>query len=249
VSKKYRKPPIVEVLCELQFEQDSPWDLATTGIIYDKIQKDFPIRRQALRVTLGPPVPGDVNPQIGSVPIMQFWNQDEKALIQVGAYLLSINQLKPYISWEEFLPKVEEGINAYRSVAAPSNIRGISLRYINSINIISTDDVINLDDYLEFRPHVGPNLPQLNGPFTVATQISYENSRDTLTLQLISITGTSTPNTLTVNLDLNYSLAKAGEVALDNVTKWLEEAHQHIIEVFEASITDNVKQEFEEVQE
>src|SRR2546430_7525943 len=28
MSKKYKKPPIVEAVCEFQFEEDSSWDLA-----------------------------------------------------------------------------------------------------------------------------------------------------------------------------------------------------------------------------
>src|SRR5207248_2240788 len=118
----YKNPPIIEVLCEFQFEQDSPWDLAIPGIIYDRVQKSFPIRRQAARITIELSAQGEAGPQLSSKTLTQFWSESEQSLIQVGAYLLSVNHLKPYPSWEKFLPLIEEGFNAYREVANPKSI-------------------------------------------------------------------------------------------------------------------------------
>lgn len=243
-SKQYKHSPLVEVLCEFQFEQDTPWDLTIPGIIYEGLKENFPTRRQATRITLGLPSPGDTNPQISSTQITQFWSVDEKSLIQVGPYLLSVNRLNPYPSWENFLPMIENGFKTYCDVAYPNSIRSIALRYINSIKI--EGKVVNLDQYFEFRPFVGPNLPQTHGPFTQAIQIPFEDGRDILTLQLGSITGSAVSDILTINLDLTYSLAKSGEVALNGVSKWVEKAHEHIKDVFEASITRKLKEEFGE---
>jgi uncharacterized protein (TIGR04255 family) len=216
-------------------------------IVYDRVKESFPTRRQTTRVSLGPPAQGDMNPQLAFMPLTQFWSKDETSLIQVGTHLLSINHLKPYPFWEKFLPIVTYGFNAYQEAVAPKGIRGISLRYVNKIDIPGTQ--VNLEDYFEFRPFVGPNLPQLHGPFMVAIQLPYENARDVLTLQLISITGTSIQNTLAISLDLTYSLVKPGEITADGVVNWMENAHHYIVEVFEASITDKLKKEFGEVPE
>jgi len=58
-----------------------------------------------------------------------------------------------------------------------------------------------------------------------------------------------TPDTVAVMLDLNYFLAQAGGVSQDDVFEWVEVAHSHVEEVFEACITDRLRQMFEEVTE
>jgi uncharacterized protein (TIGR04255 family) len=248
-GKRYKKSPIVEAVCEFQFEESSSWDLAIPGLVYEKIRAKFPIRRQATRVTLGIPASEEkVGPQFGTVPLMQFLRKDEKALIQIGPNLLSINILKPYPSWQKFLPSIKKGVNSYCDVIMPKGIQRIGLRYINQIDF--PDKNIKLEDYLEFRPFIGPKLPQDFGSFIVGIQVPYENSRDILNLQLASLpnTGISEDNAAMI-LSLDYVLLKRGEVALDEVFEWVETAHSHIEEVFEASISKNLRNLLEEIVE
>lgn len=247
VSKKYRKSPIVEAICEFRFEEDSPWDMAIPGLVYEKVRNSFPIRRQAAQVAIGFSGSQEgIVPQFGTVPIMQFLRTDEKALIQVGAHLLSVSVLKPYPSWQRFMPLIRKGFEAYCDVADPKRIRRIGLRYINHIEIPSQN--IKLEDYFEFRPYVGSGLPQDFGTFVVGIQIPYEENRDTLSLQLTSlpIPGLQTDKAIIV-LSLDYFLLKPGEVALEEAFKWIETAHLHIGDVFEACITENLRALFKGV--
>ena len=76
----------------------------------------------------------------------------------------------------------------------------------------------------------------------------YEETRDILNLQLVSL---PRPNISTDNaamiLSLDYVLLKPGEVALDEAFKWVEIAHSHIEDVFEACITQKLRDLFKEV--
>jgi len=246
-SKKYRKSPIVEAICEFQFDENPSFDSAIPGLVYEKIRTTFPILRQATRVTVSVSATSqEVGPQFGTVPLMQFLRKDEKALIQVGSNLLSVNVLRPYPSWQKFLPLIKRGFNAYREVVAPIGIQRIGLRYINHIEIPGQN--INLEDYLEFRPFVGLKLPQDFGTFVAGIQVPYEESRDILNLQLVSL---PRPNISTDNaamiLSLDYVLLKPKEVALDEAFKWVDIAHSHIEDVFEACITQKLRDLFKEV--
>jgi len=247
MGKKYRNPPIVEALCEFRFEPDEPWDMAIPGLVYGKIRDGFPIRRQAkafeVSVAAGPE---GIGQQVLTTNRMQFLREDEKALIQVGPNLLAVNHLKPYPTWQEFLPLIRHGFEAYLIAARPKGIRRIGLRYINRIEF--PGERVELADYLEFRPFVGERLPKDYGPFIVGIQISFEDSRDALRLQLTSAT-VETPGTIAVMLDLDYFLAQPGGVSQDDVFKWIEVAHGHVEEVFEACITDRLRQMFGEVTE
>jgi len=243
MGRRYRNPPIIEALCEFRFEPDSPWDLAMPGLIYERVREAFPERRQAKMFDVG--IAPETFGQIRTTDRMQFLDEDEKAIIQVGPHFLAVNHLEPYPSWEEFLPLMEKGLEAYCDVADPKNIYRIGLRYINHIEFAKQR--IDLEEYFEFHPFVGPNLPQEFGPFIVGIQIAYDNS-DILKITLATAP-TETPDIIAVALDLDYFLVKPGEVVLNNVFEWVNVAHDRIEGAFEACITNRLRQTFEEVKE
>jgi uncharacterized protein (TIGR04255 family) len=120
----------------------------------------------------------------------------------------------------------------------------VELRYINRIEI--PGQRIQLEDYFEFRPFIGPNLPQDFGPFIVGIQVPYTDSRDMLRLQVANAAA-ETPDIVAIMLDLDYFLAQPGGVSKEQVFQWIEVAHSRVEEVFEACITDRLRQMFEEV--
>lgn len=245
-EKKYNNPPVIEALCEFQFESDS-WDLAVPGLIYKQVEGTFPKRRSAKVVSLSlSPQKEGIEQEVQTEERVRFLREDENALIQVGRCFLAINHLEPYSSWHEFLRLIELGLTAYREIAAPKRIRRIGLRYINRIEI--PEKSIELEDYFHFRPFVGPELLQDIDAFICGIQVPFEGSRDTLKLQLTSTT-TKDPNITAAILDLDYFLVKPGAVVLDNVLEWVDAAHERVVECFEASIAERLKERFKEVKE
>lgn len=244
MGRRYRNPPIIEALCEFRFEPSASWDLTIPGLIYEKTREGFPRRHQAKAFEVSVAAsPGGVEQQVLTTDRVQFLREDEKALIQVGPNLLAVNHLKPYPTWQDFLPLIRQGFDAYLEVASPKGIQRVGLRYINRIEI--PGQRIELEDYFEFRPFVGPKLPQDFGSFIVGIQVPYENSRDSL--RLLANAAVETPNIFAVMLDLDYFLAQPGQVHLGNVFEWVEVAHSRVEEVFEACITDRLRETFEEV--
>jgi len=245
MGKKYKNPPIVEAICEFRFEPDSPWDLVMPGLIYEKVRDTFGKRRQKKEIGwhIEPKVESIVQ-RVQTRDLMQFLREDESALAQVGPHLLSVNHLKPYRSWQEFLPLIRKGFEAYCEVVEPTNIQRIGLRYVNRIEI--PHPRVELEDYFEFYPYVGSNLPQEHGPFTVGIQVPCEDSRDILKVVLTSA-NTKTLDTMAFILDLDYFLVQPEKAALDQIFEWVDVAHNHVEDAFEACITDRLGQIFEEV--
>ncbi|MGI9057432.1 MAG: TIGR04255 family protein [Ktedonobacteraceae bacterium] len=242
MTEHYKNSPISEAVCEFQFGQDSYWDFTVPGLVYEQVRDTFPNRSQIARVTMGISASeGEIGPQFGAVPIMRFTRKDEKAHIQVATHLLSIHHLSPYSSWQEFLPLIKDAFEAYCEVAPPKSVHRIGLRYINTIELTGSN--ISLEDFFEFRPYIGSDLPRNIGPFAMSVQLPFENSRDTLNLQMVSQAGLSFDNA-TIILDLDYFLVKSGEVKLDEVFAWIDTAHTNIESIFEASITEQLKQKF-----
>lgn len=244
MGRCYKNSPIAEALCEFRFEPSVPWDLTIPGLVYEKIRETFPKKRQAK--VLETSLSGgreSIQQQVKMTERIQFLRGDEKALVQVGSNLLAVNHLKPYPTWQEFLPLIRQGFNAYLEVATPTVIQRIGLRYINRIEI--PGQRIELEDYFEFYPFIAPNLPQDLGSFIVGIVVPYD-SRDSLRLQ-ITTAPIERPNTVAVLLDLDYFLAQPGQVSLDKVFEWVEVAHTRVEEAFEACITDRLRQIFEEM--
>ena len=248
MSKKYINPPLIEALCEFQFDSESLWDLTLPGLIYEKLKETFP-RRQQLQVTLGVANIPEASGQIGimpMIPLVRFLDDEGKVLVQLGQNLLTVNHLKPYPSWEEFLPLIRKSFTAYLETAHPKKLQHLGIRYINRIEIPSSH--INLENYFQFHPVVSKELPQDIDAFFLAVNISYEESKDTLRIQLTT-TDSEVPNTLAIILEISYVFAKPGEVALDSVLEGVDTAHKHVERAFESCITDELRQIFGEVKE
>ncbi len=248
MPKRYNNPPIIEALCEFQFDEDVPWDLTLIGLIYDKLKDDFP-KKQQLQLDLALAAATQANQQIGPmpmIPLVRFLDKDEKKLVQIGQNLLTVNQLKPYESWEEFSPFIGKGIEAYHEIARPKGFRHIGMRYINRIEVRRSN--IDLENLFRFRPLIPSDLPQDIEAFLIGVNLAYENAKDTLRIQIGTV-NPDAPDMIVVILEISYIFAKPEEIALKDVAKALETAHKHVENAFEICLTDELKQTFEEVKE
>lgn len=236
---KYPNPPIVEVVCEFRFVPGAPWDLAVPGLVYERVKGQFPHRRSLRTMeSAATAEESGIRQEIRLADRMQILREDEKAFVQVGSDILAVNHLEPYPTWEQFVPLVREGYDAYLAVAQPKGLRRIGLRYINRIEIAA--GTIDLAEYLNFRPFVGPGLPQAMCNLIMGIQSSYEGGRDTLRLQLVT-EEPRVPERVVFILDLDYFLSRPESVALGDAFDWIESAHAQTQRAFEACLTDRLR--------
>lgn len=241
MGRKYKNPPIIETLCEFRFGSDTNWDFTFPWILYGKLKKLFPKPVQEFFINATGEEKLLLQPEIRA----KLKSEDEKTLIQIEPDLFSVNHLNPYTSWNQFKPLIEKAAQEYCSIIKPKEIERISLRYINRIEI--PKETIELEDYFRIYPSVSKELSHNFNSFIVGVQIPYENLRDILKIELAQ--ATSKTNSVALMLDLQYFLTKAQEFQINNVVDWIETAHNHIEESFEACISDNLRQIFEEVKE
>ncbi len=176
---------------------------------------------------------------------IRFLTDDKKTFIQLGTRLLSVNRLKPYSTWEEFKPRIENAFSALKETVEIKNIHRIGLRYINRIDILGQS--VDLDNYFDFKPFLGKNLPQLLQNFIVGCEIPFHDGQDSCKVQLTN-TIPETPASSSYILDLDYFLAKAETVSKDNAFEWVKRAHDNLEDVFEGCITDSLRKIFKETE-
>lgn len=248
MPKRYKNPPIIEALCEFQFNEDLPWDLTLIGLIYDKLKDIFP-KKQQLQLELAIAAAAQANEQTGTlpmIPLVRFLDNNEKKLVQIGQNLLTVNQVRPYESWENFSPFIEKGIEVYSEIAKPRGFRHIAIKYINRIEVPRLN--FSMENLFLFRPFIASGLPQNIEAFLIGVNLPYENAKDIMRIQAGTV-NSDTPDTFVILLEITYTFAKPEEIALKEVIKVLDIAHKHVEEAFEFCLTDELKQTFGEVKE
>ena len=242
--KAYRNPPLIEAVCDFRIMPDSPWDLTIHGLIYDKIKKSFPHKEQRLikEFEMNQGSKG-IEQQIRVSERSVFLTEDKTIFVQVGPHLLAVNCLKPYPRWERFKPKIEEAFNALISSTEVKGLARIGHRVINRIEIPLSS--LLLDDYFEFRPLLGSNLPQNMASFILGCVLPFNNNRDFCKIQLTNgIPDVSGHEAFF--LDIDYSMEKSEGIPFSNALGWVEEAHKQVKNIFEGCITDRLRDVFQE---
>ncbi len=243
MDRRYRKPPIIEAICEFRLTQDTPWDLTVPGLFYEKVRREFPHREQRMVQDVElTREPQGLQQRIQTTERVLLFSPDRKMLIQLGPRLLVINALKPYPTWPKFKPRIESAWDALQGVVEVRGLERIGLRYINRVELPNTE--VKLDVYFEFYPFIGDRLPKQMASFIMGVEFPYAEDRDRCRVQLVPAAGTDTGHA--VILDIDYFLARPRGVEVSEVLNWVEEAHLRVRNIFEGCITDHLRAMFEE---
>jgi uncharacterized protein (TIGR04255 family) len=240
----YKNAPLTEAVCEVRFSADSQWDLAMPGLLYEQLRNDFPIRKpmHLLQAQIGQTAQG-LQQALRAIEFLEFSNDSASSLVRVGPNILSIHNHGVYPGWTKFCPLIEGTLQTYVKVAAPKEIERIGLRFVNKIHVPS--EVIDLEEYFNFFPHIGKDLPQVLGPYMMGVEFPYDEGATVLRLELAA-EATENPKTNASRLDLDYFSSRPGSVTLSNVGQWLKTAHERIEDAFEACVTEKLRALFDE---
>lgn len=242
MPRTYENPPIIEALCEIQFPQGTPWDMTMPGYIHNKLEKDFPNKRELQGFNLAWEAKEEsVEQSVRVSDRLIFASEDEKTLVQIGKGIVAVHRLKPYKSWEHFCPLIKQGMNAYFEVVKPERIKSASLRFINQIKFDT--NIVEVKDYFNFYPFIGRSLPQDYYSFITGIRVPYESGRDALKI-VINAKESKEKELLLLKLDLEYFLRVPEELKIESVFDWVNEAHNRVESSFEGCITDKLREMF-----
>jgi uncharacterized protein (TIGR04255 family) len=244
-ERRYRKPPVIEALCEIYFAGSS-WDETVPGAFYERVKGDFPQKRQRTiqeaQITLGPEQAAAGVRQLP--PWMQFVSDEKHRMIQLAQDLLVVNQLAPYPHFEDWEPDVYRALRIYRELAQPKNVARLGLRYINRVLI--PEKQIRMEDYFTIYPNLPQRLGDMHGSFLVRVEVPQSDQGHTVVITF----GTAPPPPAqeagqVFLLDL-YDLLTMNQLVDEEVLKReVRTAHDNIVVAFEDSITDKLRALFE----
>lgn len=236
VRRHYANPPVVEALAELFFE-GSAWDVTAPGSFYEQVKDRFPKKAQleqiGLEVELGP---GGANARMGAGGGRAvFKSEDETRLVQVGANVLVVNQLRPYPHFEAWSGVLLEMLTVYRDVARPVSIARLGMRYINRIEIALAS--LQMEDYFRVYPAMPSELGASHGKFLIRLQFPGRVGGHEILLTL-GEAPEERPDVQAFVLDLYTVFPLGGSSSFDVIEQRLRDAHENIEWVFEHTITD-----------
>lgn len=244
MGRKYKNPPIIEAVCEFRLTPDTDWDLTIPGLLYEKLQDEFPKKQaravQSLKISTDPE---GMQQEIRQEQRIALLTEDGKRFVQLGPHLLSINCLSPYPSWDGFNPFIERAFSTLTETLDIKGLERIGLRYVNLIEI--PHQPVRIEDYFQFYPFLGADLPQEIGGFSIRCVFPFVDGRDSCRVQLRQ-TAPRDSNSTAFILDLDYSLSKPRGIRANESLKWIGEAHQKVEEIFEGAINDRLRSIFQE---
>jgi uncharacterized protein (TIGR04255 family) len=115
--RKYRNPPLIETIFEAVISKEEAWDLAIPGLFWEKVkQHGYLLRQNRTQKEFLIQGQKDSEPQVRIHERAVFLTEDKKNIMQVGDRLLAVNRFHPYLSWEDFKPRIDMACSAIQEV-------------------------------------------------------------------------------------------------------------------------------------
>lgn len=247
-GREYRNPPVVEALCEVYFTS-TKWDDSIPEKFFEEVKGRFPKQQDHIirhaEITVNVPneeISGDVQPGPSR---KLFLTEEEDQLIQISENLIVFNQLTPYLSFPKWENSLYEALSIYEKLVSPQAIDRIGVRYLNHITI--PRQRFPMSDYFTIFPHIPLGSGDVHGAFLINCLVPQSDDRHLLTISFNS----AEPEPPDVGrqvflLDL-YDQASIGSTLNETEFKThVRIAHDNVLQAFEGSITDNLRNLFNE---
>ena len=239
ISKNYPKPPVMEAVIEVRFnEKLSDSQLES---LFPKQKSKFTIQKiEEVRFPFSSEVTQPPQTRLHSLKLIE--NQDTANIIQIRHDAISGSRLPPYDSWDKLFENFKKYYDVYTK-KKPRSISRLSARYINRIDIPNNGKKIKIEDYIKIFPNV-PNkgFPALSDYLAQTTFQIDENH--VMTINSYRCPETILIDNLSVILDLDIARIKN----LPSSEKHLLEAFKEIRKIkniyFEKLITPKCRELF-----
>ncbi len=232
--RKLSHPPITEALVDLRVELPEDVQLSTLASFQDEIRKKYPHREERFmwsgEITLLPGVA--VSGSIPQVNGYLFRSADARYVVQARLDGFTFSILPPYEGWSHVHDEVLSLWEHYISIAKPTKVTRIALRYIDQISLPA--DIDRIQDYLLTYPLVSSVLPREMSDFFMR-MILHENGLQAI---LSIATQNRDPNTRTLLIDVDAFKLSDFNMNHDEIWNCIESLRALKNKIFFGCLTD-----------
>jgi uncharacterized protein (TIGR04255 family) len=228
-----KSEPLVEALCEFHFDLSGDNELTLPGLFYAQVRNEFPMLTSVSELGF-------------QAPKLQLKRTDGSAILQIAQNRLIINQLQPYVSWDNFKNLILEAFKKYIEICGEFVLKRISLRYLNHITLPQNKD-FNIEDFLTIIPLFPKPLEKTMTGFQQVYEFMYNPPGAFLTHRTGVAKKTNEITVLILDLDFSFTSQEIANSQDKSKTcqwleEWLNQAHNHIEEAFISSLNSSYYQ-------
>ena len=252
----YERHQLIEVICQLRFAPILSIDSKEPADFQEAIRSMFP--RYAVRKEQLPPKligVGTPNAKLESIaPInnYHFISADGKWKLNLTRNFISLSTVS-YSGWEQFARQFDRPLAEFIRIYQPAFFERIGLRYLNAFSRAALD--LNDTPWCKLftAAYTGPlafadTCEQNITKFSLDTEINLSSSCRARIHSGTGMVKRNIPNALPDNevkfiLDLDLSMPVQTEPRL--AAAGLETLHQHAVSIFNAAITDTLRDALE----
>jgi len=247
---RYRKPIITEAVIDLRISPPAGIAIGDLGQIAEQLVSKFPFKENTYSRTasfhfdvasLSAPQTSSTADHTG----FKLSSADLCDVVQMSPSGLTISRLKPYTSWKTFSSLADLVWQAYKDIVGPKRIERVALRYINRLDIPKG---AKIEEYLLLRPIVPSDFPQKDiTAFFAQIQMPQEDIEALAIINQARVPDATAAASSYV-LDFDIFRESVWQIEQDQqLWQILERFRIRKNEMFEASITDNVRNLMEPV--
>ena len=256
---KYKHAPIEEAMCEFTFASSNPavqWDIALPGRVQQHpslkdIYNGVSRQQHVQQVTGEKPDPNTSANSAVATALLRVLipTSDGKAIIGIGQNRLSVSSFREYEGWNNFKPRIQTALEAYREVAQPTQILRIAVKYINRI-IAPKPNAATAAEYLDDIQPTHTARIEGSDREIMATLTAYHYRKEfksddhIRTIVTQATLQPSMPNTSEFLLDIETVYDQAGLDDFDEVMGKVDRLHAVEGAIFESFITDAARELF-----
>jgi uncharacterized protein (TIGR04255 family) len=239
MSQPYKRPPITEAVVEVRI--DAGVTMPRVERVRDKLLESYPLPVQTLiaaNVELREDTPR-VQQQLQGYRLTAA---DGAGLVSVGPNFIATSRLAPYEGWESFIATARRNWEVWKRRVGWQKIVRIGVRYINRIDI-PTSDPVNIDDYLTFTIR-GPSL-DLPPMTSFAINEVRPLGKDQCEL-ILNASYVPSPLVKTTSFLLDLDISREVDLPQNDEGLWgfVDRIRGHKNFVFEGCITDRARELF-----
>lgn len=241
-THQYKNPPLVEAVFEMFFTS-TEWSSIIPGLFYTEIKSQFPKIKQS-NIGFGISFDnGGIKIGSGNNEITQYLNNEEDTIIQLSNNMLTVNKLPKYNGWENYRILISFAVDTLKRVLNITSVQRIGLKTLNKIDI-GSHSLANLKKHFT----IYPSLPSFLETDINSLQLNIESpivvNEEIMAILLVTLK--REPNYEAPVMFQLYTTKIANVPS--NYQDWLETAHNRIYEIFNQSLTEFSKTEFDNVQ-
>jgi uncharacterized protein (TIGR04255 family) len=229
----YPNQPLVEVVFELRF----PGEMAVEcqrHVFWEKVRAEYP--NILVPNVFAPPVKPGEYPAYPALQPYRFERLDKGAGIAVAMdrFALYVREYEGYRAFREEFLRVLGHFNECFSVSVISRA---GWRYVNLIPFVRKDGVIPLSEYLTLGFKVPDMIPERFSNLGLVFESKTDDG--TITTRLDS-RKSSKDSSEALLLDFDFG-CQGDRLSMSEVPDYMETAHRHTRNLFEALITDKYR--------